>query len=119
MILNLNKTEMAVLLLHFSLMRKSARNTFKRNYGKQSKEMLSSFDEIKDNLELAIEEEKEKETFHFNIKEINMLHSFLESYIGKLESTLQATGKVEYEDQKQIDCLRDIQERTQKLIGVA
>lgn len=126
MIVNLSKTETAVLLLHMAMMRKSARNTFKRNYGKESKEMLSSFDEVKNSLDERMSEEIEEEipeemkyTFHYNIKEINMLHSFLESYVPKLEENLQAAGEIMEEDQKQIDCLREIEDQTARRLEVS
>ncbi|AIF45739.1 hypothetical protein [Virgibacillus sp. SK37] len=124
MILNLNKTESAVLLFHMAMMRKSARNTFKRNKQGNSKEMLSSFDEIKNSLEEFMEnqdeqaeEEKKKYEFHYNINEIIMLNGFIGSYTEKLEKTLSAAGQIVEEDRKQIDCLLTIKDRTGKLLN--
>ncbi|TRM08784.1 hypothetical protein FH966_14730 [Lentibacillus cibarius] len=124
MILNLQRTETAVLLLHMSMMRKNARNVFKANYGRNDyKEVLNSFDEVKIELENVVENSSEDEPeeahiFHFNINEIDMIISFLNAYIPKLQDTLKRSGEIVDEDWKQIQCLKVIQDKANRMKGV-
>lgn len=128
MILQLNNLEMGTLMLHMAMMRQNVRNGFKSNYGKaQGKEMLKSYDEVKNAMESNIsvkedmaEEEMVKESFtfqdlHFNIQEIIMLSSFMDFYLPKLTETLEAAGKVSAEDQLQLDSLESIRIKVEEL----
>ncbi len=119
MILNLSKGDISVLLLNMTITRKNVRNGFKRNYGKtESKEILASFDEVKQSLEEIIDpieeneevDPKEMHIIHHNIKEIDMIHSFLLWYLPKLRETLEEAtkGRLNDEDQKQLEVLERI-----------
>lgn len=122
MILRLKKIDIAVLLLHTGLMRKGARNVFKRNYSKtEGKDLLNSYDEVKNSLETKMQEVEEQDEnilhdIHYNRLEIDMLHSFLMSYIPQLEKTLKQAGNVQIEDKKQIDTLKMILNQLEKLL---
>lgn len=121
MILNINKVEMAVLVVHMSAMRQNVRNGFKSNYGrKEGKEILISYDEVKSAFQQAIEgleEDHQAIDLHFNIKEVNMLHSFVTWYAAELELTYEAAGKkAGEEDQKQIDMFNEIKNRVEKVL---
>lgn len=123
MIINLNKSEIAVLLFHMSLTRKNVRNGFKSNYKGKHKEVLNSFDEVKNTLEstvndLEVMDNVEVMEFNYNINEINMIDSFLKWYIVKLEKTLKATGNIVDEDKKQIEVLKDIKKKVSRTIEV-
>lgn len=121
MILNINKVEMAVLVVHMSAMRQNVRKGFKSNYGrKEGKEILISYDEVKSAFQQAIEgleEDHQAIDLHFNIKEVNMLHSFVTWYAAELELTYEAAGKkAGEEDQKQIDMFNEIKNRVEKVL---
>lgn len=115
MILQLEKNEMAALVLHMSIMRKNVRKGFKSNYGSQSKEVLKSYDEVKNTvikqLE-GLEEDPGCMVFHFNILEINMLHSFLGFYMAELNKL--ELNKMNEIDLEQINCLGTIQEKVEE-----
>lgn len=118
MILNLNKTEVAVLLLHLTLMRKNVKKGFKKK--ENGEEVFNSFETVRLSLEEAIEkmEDKEIETIelHHNIKEINTLDSFLSWYIEKLERTLIESGRITKEDKGQIESLISVHQQTINLL---
>ncbi|MCS0827836.1 hypothetical protein NX029_28520 [Cytobacillus firmus] len=121
MILNISKVEMAILVVHMSAMRQSVRKGFKSNYGrKEGKEVLASYDEVKSAFQQAIEgleEDHQAVDLHFNIKEVNMLHSFVSWYAAELELTFEAAGKqAGEEDQKQIDTFNEIKNRIEKVL---
>lgn len=125
MILTLKRAEISVLLLHMAMSRKNARNVFKRNYRNQGKQrvldLLTSFDEIKDELELIISETSEDEgelisTLHFNINEMSLLQSFLSSYVPLLDKTLKTAGNMLDEDIKQVEILSMIETKSRKMI---
>lgn len=113
MILSLNHKEMASLVLHMSIMRKNVRKGFKKNYGKDSKETLASYDEVKETIIHTLEgmeEHQGEKDLHFNIKDINMLLSFLEFYIPKVEEEIKLIEMKE-EDKDQMECLKNIKEK--------
>lgn len=115
MILQLERNEMAALVLHMSIMRKSVRKGFKSNYGSRSKEVLSSYDEVKNTVtqELEVfEGDTGHIVFHFNILEIDMLHSFLSFYTKELHKF--ELDKINGTDLEQIKSLESIQEKVEE-----
>lgn len=113
LILQLEKKEMASLVLHMAIMRKNVRKGFKKNYGNEAKEVLSSYDEVKKTMIQVLEkmgEQEGKKELHFNIKEIDMLQSFLGFYIEKVEEEIKL-NKMSEEDRDQIECLKSIDEK--------
>ncbi|CDQ42125.1 hypothetical protein [Virgibacillus salexigens] len=124
MLLRMNRIESSVLLLQMAISRKNVRNTFKRNYNKvESKELLSSFDEVKEVLEIEIEQTEEDQgevlrDYHFNIKEIKMISSYLENYVPMLQNTAEQSGNMLEEDKQLINTLYCIRDRTKGLLDV-
>ncbi|MBG9585540.1 hypothetical protein [Cytobacillus firmus] len=121
MILNISKVEIAILVVHMAAMRQNVRKGFKSKYGrKEGKEVLVSYDEVKSALQQAIDglkEDHQAVDLHFNIKEVNMLHSFVSWYAAELEFPFEATGKkAGEEDQKQIDTFKEIKKRIEKVL---
>lgn len=120
MLLRLKRSESALLLLHMAMMRKNARNTFKKNQKKESKELLQSFDDVKNALESVIEQTDETQgnlisDYHFNVREIKLIYSFLDSYLPLLENTVKRAGESE-EDMKQIEILQTIKKANRELL---
>jgi len=123
MIINLNKSEIAVLLLHMSITRKNIRNGFKRNYKGQHKKVLNSFDEVKNSLEMTIDDIENMNNdklieFNFNVNEIKMIDSFLDWYVVRLEKTLKGAGRIIDEDKKQIQVLKSIHKKAGKTLEI-
>lgn len=112
MILQLDKKEMASLTLHMSLMRKSVRKGFKSNYGSEAKGILESYDEVKSTVAQELEKDVEQTILHFNIKEIDMLHSFLIFYIKELHKF--EVEKLNEVDLEQIQSLESIKEKVEE-----
>lgn len=116
MILRMNQPEVASTVLHMAIMRKSVRNGFKRNYKERSKEMVASFDEVKDTMEKALVDLNENSChemdLHFNVKEVDMLESFLAFYLPKMESYKESFMEQDYE---QLEHLQSIAEKLKEL----
>lgn len=119
MILELNKKEMAALTLHMSIMRKNVRKGFKSNYGSLAKSVLSSYDDVKNTTAQALEglEGQEKHTFNYNIKEIDMLHSFLSFYLIETEKEFSSHDLKE-EDKEHLTCLEQIKSKVEYLKSI-
>lgn len=116
MILKTSRLEIAVLILHMSIMRKNVKKGFKSNYGKdEGKEILQSFDSVKATLEASFKvlEDDGKETeLHFNVVEVNTLSSFVDWYTAELEVTFEAAGrKIPEADQRNINTLKEIKDK--------
>lgn len=124
MIINLKKIEISVLLLHMAIMRKNIKRGFKSNYGQsKGKEMLSSYDIVKDELKTAFEgledqPESQVKEVHFNIKQVEMLQSFLNWYSLELELTLDSANNNNKEDREQLSIIKQVQERTKEVLKV-
>lgn len=120
MILRANKLEIAVLILHMSIMRKNIKKGFKSNYkSDKGKEVLSSFDSVKTTLQEgfeALEDEKKEIDLHFNVIEVNTLSSFIDWYIEEVDLTFEAAGKkVKQADKEQMDLLKEIKIKIDEL----
>lgn len=113
MILRANKLELAVLILHMSIMRKNIKKGFKSNYkSDKGKGVLTSFDTVKTTLQEgfeALEDEINEVDLHFNIVEVNTLSSFIDWYISEVDLTFEAAGKkVQKADQEQMELLKEV-----------
>lgn len=116
MLLKANKLEIAVLILHLSIMRKNVKKGLKNNYGKkEGKEILQSFDEVKVNLEdslYLLEEDHQEAEIIFSENELNMVSSFLDWYIPEIELTYEAAKKkLHKEEQEQLKLLQAAKEK--------
>lgn len=123
MIVRLNKAEIAVLLLHMTITRKNVRNGFKHIGKTRHKEVMNSYDEIKNTLEVNIEhlehiEEQEQVIFNFNINEINMINLFLNWYVASLKDLLIEAGKYVGEDERQVQLMHEIHSKVKKSIEI-
>lgn len=117
MIITLNKQEMAALTLHMYIMRKNVRKGFKKNHGSSAATVLASYDDVKNTTAHALENMSENDeifTFHYNINEINMLHSFLSFYLVEIEKEF-SNADLNEEDRLQIDYLSSIKDKVDLL----
>lgn len=104
---------MVALVLHMSIMRKNIKKGFKSNYGTEFKLYLNSYDEVKVTVTEALEGLKEQDghfIFNFNIREIDMIFSFLEFYIMQLHELVDLE-KINGIDSEQIRDLTTIKEK--------
>ncbi|WP_117161277.1 hypothetical protein [Paraliobacillus sp. X-1268] len=121
MIVRLKNIDIGVLCLHMSIMRQNVRKGFKRTYGKEEgKKRLTLFDEVKGLLEFELNQLDEGEAnklkqFYFDDNTLMMVSSFLDFYTMKLASTLQQAGKINVEDQGQLDSLHLIKKQLDQL----
>ncbi len=116
MLIRLEKKEVGALLLHMSIMRKNVRKGFKSNYKGDSKSVLASYDEVKNTLTQVLESDSNDwNDLHFNIKEVEMLHSFLEFYTKEIDRTF-LDKKISVEDQQQIDSLHEVKIKVDEMI---
>lgn len=112
----LKKIEIATLILHMAMIRKNIKRGFKINYGKQDgKELLKVYDGIKEKLveKVDVIEDEDSEfilNFELSKEELNMLLSFLDFYLLKIQSEI-GEHKLNEEDEEQINILKDIQDK--------
>lgn len=110
------KIEIATLILHMSLMRKSIKKVFKSNYGKKDgKELLNVYDSIKDLLVLEIEQiedqdEELEKIILLNDQQYNLLIQFLSSYLFEIELELEG-NKISDENKQHIEILFQVKEK--------
>lgn len=120
MVLKAKKIEVSVLLLHMAIMRKNIKKGFKSNYGaKEGKELLKSYDEVKEYLKAAFEELTENQQvkeLHFNEKNITMIASFLSWYVLELEITLVDSKNKNPEDWSHVQVLKEFKENIDQVI---
>jgi hypothetical protein len=99
--LTLERSELAILVLHMNIMRKPIKKGFKSNYGHfEGRKMIKEYDVLKDQLEVNLNEEMELVNFEFNEQETNMLHSFLKWYVSEIKiSADEQVANVERDEQ--------------------
>ncbi|MBE2941959.1 hypothetical protein HPK10_01965 [Anoxybacillus flavithermus] len=87
--MELTNDELAMLILHMSIMRKEIKKALKRNYGFfEAKKKMNVYDSILD----KITSFNEKKTLHdiaLDDEELSMLHAFLSSYTVEIERQAQ------------------------------
>lgn len=107
MILNLDNTEIAVLLLHMSISRRNVSRGLKKTYNaRRLKEIMNSYDEVIKTLEETVDDEdKDRHILHFNIREIDMVEAFLKWYTVNLKDTLKKANNKNEEDHMQLNSL--------------
>lgn len=122
MSLTLQTAEIRVLSLNMNIMRKNIKKAFKTNYSKsEGKELLNVYDEVKGTLESFLDiEEGEEINIHFEEKELNMLHSFVNWYVTELtklyeEAERMTVKKMNEEDREHLEILKTVES---KVLGV-
>src|SRR5690625_41570 len=120
MILNLNKTNVGLLLLHLNISRRNVSRGFKSKYlARKYKKYMKSYDEVLETLETAFESDKEHNILHFNIREINMIEAFLNWYTMNLDDILRKANNKNEVDHRQLQELININKQIKKLKAYA
>lgn len=121
MILITKKVEAAALALHLSVMRADYRNLLKRQYKSKKDDYLKSYDYVRKECEMQLEQDLEYKEQHLNIIDLNVLHAFLHAYIDRLQKALKDAEKVagiEFkEDDEQVFILANIKKRCSALLA--
>jgi hypothetical protein len=116
--IELERSELAILVLHLNIMRKPIKKGFKSNYGHfEGRKMIKFYDELKERFENEISEDQnlQSEIISFDLvtEEINMLSSFLNWYVQEYKKMLADKPNEE------LEILESIQNKLTGLIEVA
>lgn len=86
LVLKLDRLELATLVLHMNIMRKSVKKGFKANYGLlEGRKKIKLYDDIKEKISEGYDEEMDIVIFPFSVDEIDMLSSFMNFYVQELK----------------------------------
>jgi hypothetical protein len=114
--LTIERSELAILVLHMNIMRKPIKKGFKANYGHfESRRHVKMYDGLKGRLEQELNEEIDPISLDVDEQELNMLHSFINWYIQEIEKSA-TTQKADITKDEQIEILVSIQNKVNMLI---
>lgn len=113
MILSINHIESATLTLNLLRMRKSYRNLIKSRFKSRREELYASYDYILENVKNALESQLDTNEVHLNKSDLEVLSSFLKSYIDKLDEL----NLKHAEDIQQIEIMKDLYLRCEGLMA--
>jgi len=112
-ILVINHLESATLTLNLSRMRKSYRNLIKARYKARRDELYASYDYVLEIVKEALESQIDTNEVHLNKLDLEVLESFLKSYIGKLDEM-----KLKHADDiQQIEIMKELHLRCERLLA--
>jgi hypothetical protein len=114
--LTIERSELAILVLHMNIMRKPIKKGFKANYGHfESRKQLKIYDGIKERFETELNEEIDPILFELTEPELNMLHSFINWYVQEI---IKSAGvqQADITKDEQIEILVSIQNKVNMLI---
>jgi hypothetical protein len=113
--LTLERSELAILVLHMNIMRKPIKKGFKKNYGHfEGRKMIKEYDALKEQLEGELSEETDIIHFDLNEQITNMLHSFLKWYVLEIKLSAEVQGANDESDEQIL-----ILEKINRLVGTA
>jgi hypothetical protein len=114
--ITIERSELAILVLHMNIMRKPIKKGFKANYGHfESRRHVKIYDGLKERLERELNEEVDPISLDVDEQELNMLHSFINWYIQEIEKSA-TTQKADITKDEQIEILVSIQNKVNMLI---
>ncbi|MCX8047400.1 hypothetical protein CI793_11150 [Anoxybacillus ayderensis] len=105
--MQLTNDELAMLILHMSIMRKEIKKALKRNHGFfEAKKKMNVYDSILDKI-TSFNEKKLVHDISLDDDELGMLHAFLSSYTVEIERQAQKE-KMNVEKSEVFQLLRNI-----------
>jgi hypothetical protein len=114
--ITIERSELAILVLHMNIMRKPIKKGFKANYGHfESRRHIKIYDDLKGRLEQELNEEIDPISLDVDEQELNMLHSFINWYIQEIEKSA-TTQKADITKDEQIEILVSIQNKVNMII---
>lgn len=116
--LTLERSELAVLVLHTNIMRNPIKKGLKKNYGHlEGRKKLKIYDSLKERFQEELTEEIDAVVFDLDEDELTMLHSFLNWYL--LEVKLSAEEqRVRTDQDEQVIILESITKKVNRFIEV-
>jgi hypothetical protein len=104
----LERSELAILVLHMNIMRKPIKKGFKSNYGQlEGRKKVKEYDELKERFQEELNEETDPIYFNLEEQEISMLHSFLNWYVLEIQLSAEEQ-RASIENDEQIAILESI-----------
>jgi hypothetical protein len=114
--ITLERSELAILVLHMNIMRKPIKKGFKANYGHfESRKQLKIYDGLKERFETELNEEIDPILFVLTEPELNMLHSFINWYVQEIQKSA-GVQQADITKDEQIEILVSIQNKVNMLI---
>jgi hypothetical protein len=114
--LTLERSELAILVLHMNIVRKPIKKGFKSNYGQfEGRKKIKEYDSIKERFQEELNEEIAPICFVLEEQELNMLHSFINWYLLELKLSAEEK-KTDINGEEQINILESIQIKVNNLI---
>jgi hypothetical protein len=115
----LERSELAILVLHMNIMRKSIKKGFKANYGLlEGRRKLGVFDELKDLFVNELNENIDPIEFDLSDQEFDMLHSFINFYVQEIQKSAESQ-QVDIVNDEQILFLIEIRKKVNALLETA
>lgn len=114
----LERSELAILVLHMNIMRNPIKKGFKSNYGPfEGRKKLRLYDEIKERFQDNLSEEIDPVLIDLNEQELIMLKSFVNWYVFEIKLSAEEKGS-NIEKEEQIMILESINRKLNKLAEV-
>lgn len=110
--LKLERHQLAILVLHMNIMRKSIKKGFRATYGlMEGRKKLKLFDQVKEKLVEDIDNEG-VDIFIFELlaEEVDMLSSFLNWYVQELELSAEVEG-LNTESNEVLTVLKEVRDK--------
>lgn len=116
--LTLERPELAILVLHMNLMRKSIRKGFKANYGhSEGRSMLNVFDGLKTLFENELTDDLGDICFNLEEPQNVMLQSFMNWYVVEVKLSAEIKGE-NIEQNEQISILESINNKVNMIVNL-
>jgi hypothetical protein len=114
--ITLERSELAILVLHMNIMRTPIKKGFKVNYGHfESRKQLKIYDGLKERFETELNEEIDPILFELTEPELNMLHSFINWYVQEIQKSA-GVQKADITKDEQIEILVSIQNKINMIV---
>jgi hypothetical protein len=114
--LTLERSELAILVLHMNIMRKPVKKGFKSNYGQfEGRKKIKEYDELKERFQDELNEEVDPVCFVLEEQEVTMLHSFINWYVLEIKLSAEEQ-KARIETDEQIMILDNVNKKVNNLV---
>jgi hypothetical protein len=111
--ISLERSDLAVLVLHLNAMRNSVKKGFKRNYGLfEGKQKIKIYDAMKESFSGTFERDEVNGT-ELDHEQLDMLHSFIKWYIPELSLDADDEG-IKWESNESAQALERVKEQVYK-----
>ena len=118
--LTLERSELAILVLHMNIMRKSIKKGFKSNYGQfEGRKKIKEYDQLKERFTEELKEETDPVCFVLeDDPEMTMLHSFINWYVLEIQVSAEEQN-VSTNNDEQVAILESIHKKVNLVVNEA